>query len=342
MVQLDIDAMNDATQWSAFAPDGITPSTELQISTDATVVRFGKDQRSGRITASSAAQNHLLRRALPALDLSSFDEIRLWLWSPLVADGSAAQPFFLEVRLGSAAMGIQHPNNKWSRSLAVPQASMWHLARLDLNDLPGEVRSAVNQVQLRCISSRAFTCYLDDVLAVREEMIADVDAALLALLHEQISINATAVPAFFVHPENPPTAVIPSIRITQYDIQYNGERTSPVQARSDYSGNGFRLRPASIAYELYYAIDVYADTRQHKAQILEFVLRTIAPYSVLLVNGTQVPIEWATISPFDDTGRFRSDRELLYFKVLTRQEVGRSEQATPPYQAVTITVDQPA
>ena len=96
----------------------------------------------------------------------------------------------------------------------------------------------------------------------------------------------------------------------------------------------------SIAYDLYYFIDVYADTRAHKTQIMEFVLRTLSPSNVLLVNATEVPIEWVTVEPLDDTGKWRSDRELMYFKVATWQEVGIAEPVTPPYQAITIEVDQ--
>ncbi len=342
MTQLIIDPMDDATRWKALAPDGVTPSTELSITNDTTLVRFETDKKSGLITASVKAKNHLLRQNLPAaLDLTGFDEIRLWLWSNRVANGSLAQPFFLEMRLASAAMGLQDPANGWMRSFQAPQAGEWQFVRLGLGDLPSPVRSAVNQLQLRCVdATTAFTCYLNDILAVHEEVIGDVDAALLEQLHQKASIAGTPVPAFLTHPENPPQAVIPSIRITQYDIQYSRERTTSVRARSDFTTTTFLERPMSIAYDLYYFIDVYADTRANKTQVMEFVLHTLSPSNVLIVNATEVPIEWVTIEPLDDTRKWRSDRELLYFKVATRQEVGIAEPVTPPYQAITVEVDQ--
>src|SRR6266699_3778411 len=210
MTQLIIDPMDDATRWKALAPDGVTPSTELSITNDTTLVRFETDKKSGLITASVKAKNHLLRQDLPAaLDLTGFDEIRLWLWSNRVANGSLAQPFFLEMRLASAAMGLQDPANGWMRSFQAPQAGEWQFVRLGLGDLPSPVRSAVNQLQLRCVdATTAFTCYLNDILAVHEEVIGDVDAALLEQLHQKASIAGTPVPAFLTHPENPPQAVI--------------------------------------------------------------------------------------------------------------------------------------
>jgi hypothetical protein len=341
MAQIIIDAMDNASLWRALAPDG-TPSTEFTLVNDPVHVRFATDKESGQITASTNALNHRLQRTLPATDLTNFDEMRLWLWCSRVGDGTSTHPFFLEIRMASATMNLQDAGNTWIRYLPVSQINSWEFVRLDINDLPVQIRSAVNLIQLRCIdATTAFTCYIDDVLAVREEMIGDVDNALLALLHQQVSIAGTTVPAFFVHPENPPTLGIPSIRITQYDIQYDSERTFSVQARSDFTPTVFRLRPRSIGYSLYYAIDVYADTRQHKAQVMEFVLRTLSPASYLFVNGTELPIEWMTISPLDDTGKWRSDRELLYFKVLTRQDIGVAEQVAPPYKSISIEVDQP-
>lgn len=341
MAYLVIDAMDNANFWRAYAPDGVTPSTELSMTNDSTHVRFGADRKSGCITASSNALHHVLQHSLAALDLTSFDEIRLWLWSSRGADGSEAQPFFLEVRLASATMSIQDPANTWSRYLSASQAETWELVRLSLDGLQTAVREAVNLIQLRCVNTTvAFTCYIDDVLAVREEMIGDVDAALLELLHQQVRVDGALIPAFFIHPENPPEELIPSIRIMQYDIQYDSSRTSVVRSRSDFTTSGFRLRPTSIAYDLYYAVDVYAHSRQQKTQVMEFVLRTLSPCSALFVNGVQIRLEWITISPLDETGKWRSDRELLYFKVATRQENGPAEWVTPPYRDVSIGLDQ--
>jgi hypothetical protein len=345
MSSLRLDDMDNAAAWRALSPDGITPSASLTFTSDTTRVRFGTDRQSGRITANTSALNCRLQRTFAGagIDLTSFDELRFWIWSNRLATGTADAPFFLEVRLSSAAMSLQDAGNTWVRYLPILQGNTWEFIRLSLDDLPAPIRSALTLLQLRCVdASVAFTCSLANVLAVHEEMIADVDNALLAQLHQQVSVASTKVPALFEHPENAPSVTIPSIRITQYDIQYDSERTSAAQTRSDFTATTFRVRPHSIAYSLYFAIDVYADTREHKDMIMEFVLRTLSPASYLLVNGTQLPLEWMTISPFDDTGRWRSNRELLYFRVLSRQEIGTAELVTPPYKSISLTVDSPS
>lgn len=125
-----------------------------------------------------------------------------------------------------------------------------------------------------------------------------------------------------------------------YDIQYVRELNSSSRKRRDYTATSFRMAPMSVHYDLYYFIDVYAETRQDKTELMEFVLRTLSPSVALLVNGMQLLLEWVTMDPLDQTGRRRSDRELLYFKVGTRQEVGTLEVVTPPYAAITLVSDQ--
>jgi hypothetical protein len=340
MSSLLLDTMDNAAAWRALGPDGITPSSSLTFTSDTTRVRFAADKQSGRITADTGALNCRLQRTFTAIDATGFDELRFWIWSNRLAAGTAATPFFFEVRLASATMGLQDAGNTWVRYLPISQGNAWEFLRLSLDDLPIPIRSALTLLQLRCVdASVAFTCSLANMLAVHEEMIADVDNALLAQLHQQVSVSGKTVPAVFEHPENAPALTIPSIRITQYDIQYDSERTSAAQARSDFTATTFRVRPRSIAYSLYFSIDVYADTHEHKDTIMEFVLQTLSPASYLLVNGTQLPLEWMTISPFDDTGRWRSNRELLYFRVLSRQEIGAAELVTPPYKSISLTVD---
>jgi hypothetical protein len=333
--------MNNAGNWSALAPDGVSPSNALALADETAMVRFGADHRSVRLTSSTGGLDHTLRRSLPGLNITQFNDIRFWLRGNRLADGSPGRPFYLEVRLASAAMGLNDPGNTWRRFLPITQVDAWDLVILSLDNLPLAVRSAVNMIQFRCVNDSApFVCFLDDLLAVREEMIGDAESALLALLNEVVAIDGNDVPAFITHPEGTPDQRIPSIRITMYDIQYVRELNSSSRKRRDYTATSFRMAPMSVHYDLYYFIDVYAETRQDKTELMEFVLRTLSPSVALLVNGMQLLLEWVTMDPLDQTGRRRSDRELLYFKVGTRQEVGTLEVVTPPYAAITLVSDQ--
>ncbi len=342
MPQQIVDAMNDAASWTALMADVETPSTEIDIVDDTTRFRFGADAISGRIDATNQASGHLLRRTIPALDLRSFDDLRLWLWSNRVGNGSASQPYYLELRLASQAMGFDHPGNTWSRFLPVSQPNAWEFARLTLADLPSAIRSAVTALQIRCVdASSPFTCNLDDLLAVREEMIGDVDASLRDRLDDRVSLDDGPVPAILYHPEDENQPDMPYIRISNYEIVYAGERTSYTRTQADFSANGVQLRPVSERYDLLYEIDVFVPTRADKTRVQEFVLRSLAPRSELVVNGMPLQVEWIRVPSLDTSGQWRSDRAQLYFKVSTRLETGPS-QAAVPVREIAVDVDSKA
>ncbi|MBI4671157.1 MAG: hypothetical protein HY741_05760 [Chloroflexi bacterium] len=344
MSQLLIDALDNAGQWQAFAADGATPSTQLAVKADARDFRYGADKQSLRVSGSVNALNHRVRRTLNPLDLSNFDELRVWFKSSRSADGSTARPFFLEVRLASATMDLNAPGNTWVRLIPIAQANTWELAQFSLQDLPSAIRSAVNVIQLRCVdASVPFTFHLDDLLAVRHEMIGDVDAALLARLDKQLTLNGTPAPAvIYSPPDKPANTPTPHLRITHFDLRFAEERTLYSQARSDYTATGFRLRPFSAAYDLSYEIAAVADSRAEQTRLLEFVLAAFVPYGTLLVNGIQLPIECVNVASDDLIGGSYNGNVLLHFVVRTYQaRSGAGEPATPPFNEVSIALDQP-
>jgi hypothetical protein len=321
--------MDNSSNWTALAADGTTPSTALTLANETVQVRFGTDKTSGRLKATTDALNHTLQRSLLNLDLMQFDDIRLSLKSNRLADNSPMRPFYLEVRLASAAMGLNNPANTWRRFLPVTQRDSWDLVRLDLNNLPPLVRGAVNLIQFRCTdASTPFVCFLDDLLAVHEEMIVDVDAALVARLNDILTIGGNPVPAV-MHPangalnQNPPY-----FEITHYDIVHSRERTRATRARVDFTDDRYSLRPPSNAYELYYQITAEADDRPAQSQMLEFLLRSLPPSGDLPVNGLPLPIESIAVPPFDQVGKLQTNNIPLFYKISTRQEVGTADLVT--------------
>lgn len=337
MPSITIDSMDDATPWSAFAADGVTPSTELSLVIDTSRPRPGADPSAGLITASSNALNHTLRRSLAALDLSQFSDLRFWIYSSQAADGSANRPFFLEIRLASVALPLSDPGNTWQRYVPISQKGVWEPVRVTINDLPAAVRSAVTEIQLRC-AAVPFQCDLDDIIAVQDAMIADVDAALAALLNGLLVIGAAPVPAV-LHPANGTlTQARPYFEITNYDIVYCRERTDSNRPRGDFSDAGYAIRPSTNAYELYYQVTAVADDRATQAQMLEFLLRTLPARGALVVNGAPLPMEAIYVYPFDQLGGVRTDALPIFYKISTRQEVGLQD-AVLPVKTVQVTGD---
>ncbi len=330
MPSVSVDLMQDAAPWKAFAPDGVTPSTELSLQVDTSRPRPNVDPASGRVSATGGALNHSLRRNLAGLDLRSFDALRVWLYSSRAADGTAAHPFFFELTLASAALGLDDPANTWRRYLPVSQVGVWEPVRLSLGDLDMAIRPAVTQIRFRCVSaSPPFQCNLDDLIAVRDEMIADVDAALVAQLNNILALNGTAVPAVLHPAQGALNQNRPYFEITHYDIVYSPERTDAARPRGDFTGGGYRLRPPGNAYELYYQITAEADDRPSQSQMLEFALRTLAPRGELLVNGLPLPMESVVVPPFDPLGKLRTDTIPLFYRISTRQEAGAGGLVSP-------------
>jgi len=325
-----LDNMTNSAAWQALAPDGVTPSTEISLKIDTTRVPPGNDPSSARISATTNALNHTLRRTLGPVDLTQFDEIRLWIKSDRAADSTALRRFYLEMRLASAALPLNAPNNQWQRYLPVPAIDDWEPVRLTLGDLPAAVRSGLTTIQLRCAdASKAFNCNIDDIIAVRDAMIGDVDAALQASLNNILSVSGVKIPAV-LHPANGvQSQARPYIEILQYDALYSRERTDSALPRGDFTDQGYSMRPPSNAYELYYQVTAVANDRPTQSAMLEFILRTLPQRGQLEVNGQALPRETVYVQPIDQIGGFRTDQIPLFYKISTRQEVGLSTLVQP-------------
>ena len=337
MPSIIVDSMDSAAPWSALAPDGVTPSTELSLTIDSSKPRPGADPTAGLISATANALNHRLVRNLGPLDLSNFGDLRFWIYSNRPADGTPNRPFFLELRLASAAMALTDPGNTWQRYVPVSQIGVWEPVRVTLNDLPAAVRSAVTVIQLRC-AAVPFQCDFDDLIAVQDEMLEDVDAALVLQLNNLLTLGGNPVPAV-LHPANGTlTQARPYFEITNYDIEWCRERTDSNRPRGDFSDAGYVIRPPSNAWELYYQVTAVADDRATQSQMLDFLLRTLPARGALMVNGAPLPMESIMVYPFDQLGGVRTDGLPIFYRISTRQESGSPDTVLPVKSAV-VTAD---
>ncbi len=336
MPHLPIDAFDNPGAWTALDPDG-APSGQLSLAADSQTVRFGVDGVSGLLSATASAAQHRLRRTLPApLDLRPYDELRLWVQGDLPADGSGQRPFLLQLRLGSAALPPGDGANTWARFLPLSTPGSWELLRLSLQDLAGDVRSATTTLEIRCVASPvAFTVHLDDLIAVRAELVADADAGLLDRLHNRFRLGGADVPAFVANPDTPEPA-LPHIRITPYGLRRAVHGQNGVERRADYVNGGHALLPPAVGYELYYEIEGRAATHADTARLFDFVLRTLAPWSHLLINDVQHRIEMLDFPLHESDGPGRAERLLLRFKLYSRLETGAAQPARTPYNEVII------
>ena len=145
---------------------------------DATVTDFRVQGSGGlRLVAhpGAAGADATFTPATP-VDLSAFDELRLWTHSSRTADGRPNGPFLLELSYMDAgdAPGEEH---RWL--VPANRRRTWEQHSFGIG---GDRRSRITRFSLRVLTDDSFVVHLDELLAVRDEAIADVEAALGSLL----------------------------------------------------------------------------------------------------------------------------------------------------------------
>lgn len=341
MSQVLIDAMTDAGPWQARTPAD-APSAELTVTPAGALNRPGGSGGSLQVAATTAALDHRLRRSFaPAIDLSARDELRVWLRADRAASGSAAVPFYLELRLGSPALPVGDAANPWHRLLPVTRPGAWELVRLGIDDLPAAVRGAVDRLELRVAdAASAFTLHLDELIAVKEEMLSDVEAALVAALGGFRFAPADDPVPVVLDGQAPPAPPPPAlIRLSLRDLRPATERAPTTRARGDHTAGGFRLRPPPTPYELTFDIAARADDRNRHNRLLEHLLAALSSRGEVEVSGIPRPLRFqGTVPPVERPG----DGGLpLRFIVATWLATGRPETVVPPFNEVQVVVDDP-
>jgi len=164
------------TAWTSSNP------AVLQVAVD-TQKLFGEDMTSNRLTAQSGALNAFAEFIPGApLNLSDFDELRFWVRANRKADGSRSKPFYLEFSYTDAN---DTPGEEHHWFVPVNRAGAWEQRRIGIQD---DRRSAITRFRLRCLTDLPFTCYIGELLAVREEMLEDLEQALVTQLDSQLAL----------------------------------------------------------------------------------------------------------------------------------------------------------
>ena len=148
----------------------------LQVSSDNQTF-VGEGPASNLLIAQAGAIN-LFAEFLPALplDLSAFDELRFWLRANRAAEGTISQPFYLEFSY-TDTNDIPGEAHRWL--IPVNRAEVWEQRRIGIEN---DRRSSITRFRFTCLTNLPFACHIDELLAVREEMLLDLEQALSARL----------------------------------------------------------------------------------------------------------------------------------------------------------------
>jgi hypothetical protein len=141
---------------------------------------------SNRFVGTGAAAD-TATRVFAGLDLSRFDELRFWMSADRAADGSAATPFFLEVFYTDASV----PGTEFRWFVPVNRENEWEQHTIGLGANP---RGQVDSIGFRALPAIPpalpirFSCVVDELLAVREEMMLDAESALTTELQRAVAL----------------------------------------------------------------------------------------------------------------------------------------------------------
>lgn len=330
---LALDALMPLPGWQALQADGVTPSPALAIAEDLLSGTPSGDGRSLTLAFDTTALDHIARCTIPAVDLDGFDELRL----VFRCDRSAASPQFLELRLGSAALPVGSPGNTWHRRVPVAGADRWDVVRFSLSDLPAAVRGALNVLQLQCIdAARSFEFRIDQALAVRQSMLADIEQALFARLHQQATLLGVPVPAELLVAGDPWPATTPCIAIVPLEVRHSPDRSVGSAQRCDFVATGYRIRQAPTAYEASFALEPVAGTRIEQAQLMDFLLHAVPPRGSLRVAANDLSMETQPPPALESTSHLApAPRQRLYCRVVAWLDGGAPSLVQPVEGLVT-------
>jgi hypothetical protein len=156
--------------WTSTAPGVLDVSADSQ-------AFVGDGGASNQLVARAGAAGASAEFAPPSpLDLGAFDELRFWVLGPVRADGSPAAPFYLEFSYVDANDAADE-THRWF--VPVDRPGVWEQRRIGIER---DRRRAITRLRFTCLGNAPFTCRVDDLLAVRDEMLTDVEEALTGRL----------------------------------------------------------------------------------------------------------------------------------------------------------------
>ncbi len=309
-----VDPMDDVTRWTTVRPDGTSPSGQLTVVNDNETYGTGGDKVSTQLTADGDATGHALRRSLAAVDLTQFTELRLSIRMPRSRAATGGR-FLLELTLGSAAVALGDPANRWHRLISVGAAARWETLHFSIDDLPASVAGAVTAIQFRCLQP-SFVVNIDDIVAARPQLLIDCDDAVVAALNG-IKVGDTPVSATVRAPEQALPGA-PGLNIRHVDARYAPHRLIDAPARRDYTADGFRQVTAGTPYDLDYAISPVAASRSDQALLLEAVLNRLPANGELVVGGEPAPIQLVALPGADRLGGSAAEVPVLTYRIGAR------------------------
>jgi hypothetical protein len=292
------------------------------------------------------------------LDLRGYDELRFWCYADQVADGSQRRPFLLELGYSDAG---DAPDERHRWLVPVSRARAWEPHSIGI---AGDRRAAITQWSLRCLTERPARFFLDDLRAVAESPLSDVESALVGVLSGltitptlataarpgttiPVTVPVVVEEAPFTAPTAPADLPDPVILVALTDQREEPERRWRISQRDSFRTQGAltvcSTRPPARPIILEYQILAAAQDRGQALNIRAAIMRRLGKDGGLRVNGTLLPVH--TLLPPPLAERDRAILAPLYIHIEAQLELGErlemssprpereGERAVPPPQA---------
>jgi hypothetical protein len=261
------------------------------------------------------------------LDLSDFDELRLRVSSPGTADGSRRRPFVLELSYQDADDGPAE-EHRWLVPTNLPDT--WEQHGFGVAD---DRRGRITRFALRALTDIPFVARVDEFLAVREDVLADVESALVELLS---GLDAPVVfeETPFTEVADPEDLPDPVLLVTLTDQREDPARGWNIPQRDSFrvrdGATVCSLRPAPRPVLAEYQVLPAASDRARSLALRGEILRRIGLDTGLRVNGTVLPVQTLLPPPLDI--RKRAVPAPIYLHIGTRIEQGPRVEVPWPRQ----------
>lgn len=323
---LSLDSFAAPLQWAAFDAAN-NPSGQIVLTVSADGHPQAATADAMRLAIGSGAGGHVVRRTIPATDLSTFSDLTLW----AQADSSAGQnpnaEFRLRLALGSAALPIGDPGNTWHRYLVLPRAGSWNYLQFELDDLPPGVRSALTTIELSVAAiGAAHELRLDGLEIQTRAMVADAEAALLATFDGQFTLGGNLVPAV-IAPDLAANPAQAHLKLESTRSVRNGQRALGSGSRSDYTDDSYRLRGTPEPWDLYYAIEAAGAPAADLAQLRDFVIGQVYPNGWLRLGNRAWRFDPVDRTLVDPEAAEIDDR--LYLRIAGWADAGSATTVRP-------------
>jgi hypothetical protein len=116
------------------------------------------------------------------LDLSAFDELRFWVNADRRAEGTAEAPFWLELSYHDAG-DLPGEEHRWF--VPVNTDGVWEQRRIGIG---ADRRTAIDRFRFTVLDDRPLSILVDELLAVGEQMLRDLEEALVAHVGASLSV----------------------------------------------------------------------------------------------------------------------------------------------------------